>query len=158
MAESISEYTGEPYDPSWGTQIRKGKKLPLRKCLQCHTMKREDFHDRCHACYEANDLDCQLQVAAGERFPLDRNLIGWVYATSQPGLHDYLWYFLKWLFRPKAVIVADRPYRFANDGTPIYGYQPIGRYMPATDTGEPAPYVKDEHEADSTTTDFMLYY
>ena len=65
-----------------------------------------------------------------------------------------------------------RPYRFANDGTPIYGYQsyiepnrvlpppqsisatftyeeamaalPIGRYYPDTDTWEPAPYVKQE--------------
>ncbi|SRR5258706_1510749 len=80
------------------------------------------------------------------------------------------------------VIEADRPYRFANDGTPIYGYQPrnslldrpmnhaleiivnkngkppqsitsdviagapIGRYIPATDTWQPAPYVKDEFD------------
>src|SRR6266446_7034422 len=100
------------------------RKLPLRKCLQCHEMKREDFHTRCQACYEANEQYCQYQIEAGERFPIDRNLIGWVDATSQPGLNDYLWYFLKWIFRQEPVIVADRPYRFANDGTPIYGYQP----------------------------------
>ncbi len=140
-------------------------------------MKREDFHDRCQACYDENEADIVRQIESGVKIPLDRNLIGWEYATSQPGLHDYLWYFLKWLFRPKTVIVADRPYRFANDGTPIYGYQPrnplldrpmnpaldiivnkngkppqigspIGRYYPATDTWEPAPYVKDEYEDD----------
>jgi hypothetical protein len=26
--------------------------------------------------------------------------------------------------KQKAIILADRPYRRANDGTPIYGYQP----------------------------------
>jgi len=109
-------------------------------------MKREDFDDRCQACYDANEQECHRQREAGERFPLDRNLIGWAYATSQPGLFDYLWYFLKWLFRQEPVIEADRPYRFANDGTPIYGYQPIGRYIPATNVWEPAPYVKDEYE------------
>src|SRR5258708_11858182 len=121
------------------------KRLPLRKCLQCHAMKREDFHDRCQACYDENEADIVRQIESGVKIPLDRNLIGWVYATSQPGLHDYLWYFLKWLFRQEPAIIAiDRPYRFANDGTPIYGYQPrtpIGRYFPATDFWEPAPYV-----------------
>ncbi len=65
MAEIISEYTGEPYDPSWGTQLQKGKKLPLRKCLQCHEMKREDFDDRCQACYDANEQECQRQREPG---------------------------------------------------------------------------------------------
>ena len=146
MADIISEYTGEPYDPSWGTQIQKGKKLPLRKCLQCHALQREDFSHRCHACYAENELSLQQQIAAGERFPIDRNLIGWVDASTLPGLNDYLWYFLKWVSRQEPVIEADRPYRFANDGTPTYGYQPIGRYIPATNVWEPAPYVKDEFD------------
>ena len=74
------------------------KRLPLRKCLQCHAMKREDFHDRCQACYDENEADIVRQIESGVKIPIDRNLIGWVYHTSQPELHDYLWYFLKWCF------------------------------------------------------------
>src|SRR5258708_36125942 len=74
------------------------RKIPLHKCLQCHAMKREDFHDRCQACYDENEADIVRQIESGVKIPIDRNLIGWVYHTSQPELHDYLWYFLKWCF------------------------------------------------------------
>lgn len=61
------------------------KKLPLRKCMQCHKMKREAISiGRCQACYDANEMY--------------ENLIGWTDTTDTiPGLNDYVLYFLRWL-------------------------------------------------------------
>ena len=94
-----------------GERLRRkqlNKRLPLRKCLQCNEMKREDFHDRCLACHDANEQEYQRQREAGERFPANRNLIGWFQATSYPYLGDYLWYFLKWCFM-QLTLRADHP-------------------------------------------------
>lgn len=73
------------------------KKPPLRKCMQCHEVKRERFSVRCQACEEANEWHYQKQKAAGAWPIVDENLIGWVYPDTIPGLYDYLLCFLRWL-------------------------------------------------------------
>jgi hypothetical protein len=75
------------------------KKLPLRKCMQCHQMKREQFSVRCRLCYETNEHAWLAQRAANGGGPTpNANLIGWDYSDTLPGLNDYLLYFLRWLY------------------------------------------------------------
>lgn len=120
------------------------KKLPLRKCMQCHKMKREAISSgRCQACYDANEMY--------------ENLIGWTDTTETiPGLNDYALYFLRWLTsrlsqrdrgpqgQSNTALIALMKAEEHEIGSTSSRLRSVARYYPASDLWEVAPYVKDE--------------
>lgn len=85
--------------------MNNNEKLPLRKCLQCKQLKREELNgQKCQACYDQNKQDARIVTYNEHGLPLpglDRNLIYQPRATTLPEPHDYLWHFLKWLYNLK---------------------------------------------------------